>query len=204
MKTTFAIARVSKDECKEILDKYHYLSCISKGFKSGFNYGLFNKGILVGVCIFTGLPSPELLPGMFGLPRNEQKGIFELSRLCLTPDIQSEEHNITSWFVSRCIKQLRKDTHVRAILSYADCTFHKGTIYAACNFTYYGLTQKKKDFWFLSDSGCYVKHSRGKVKGANGEWRDRSRKHRFVLTFDKNLNIKWVPEKWTSHITTTA
>jgi len=29
------------------------------------------------------------------------------------------------------------------------------------------------------------------MKGLSGEWRPRSRKHRFVMVFDKTLNVKW-------------
>ena len=169
MKSDFYIDKISKKQAGEILLEYHYLKDISKGFKSGYNYGLFKKndfsplnvGGLLGVCIFTGLPVPEIAKGAFGLERNEQQGLFELSRLCIHPSTQSEEYNITSWFVSRTIRQLRKDTEVKAIISYADSDFHNGTI------------------------------SRGKIKGAEGEWKDRSRKHRYVLVYDKNLKLLW-------------
>lgn len=190
-KENYTIKLVTKGECKALLDKYHYLSSISKGFKSGYNFGLTLEGELVGVCIFTGLPTPELAKGMYGLSREDQKGLFELSRLCLTPEVQSKEHNLASWFVSRCIKSLRKLTLVRSILSYADSDFHNGVVYKACNFKYYGLTDSRKDFWILLDTGEYVKHVRGKVKGLKGEWRDRSRKHRYVMCFDKTLKINW-------------
>ena len=143
-----------------------------------------------GVCIFTGLPVPEVAQGAFGLERNEQEGLFELSRLCIHPDTQQEEYNITSWFVSRAIKQLRKDTKVRAIISYADSDFHGGTIYRACNFRYCGLTRARKDFYFADGT----KHSRGKMKGAEGEWRYRSRKHRYVMVFDKSLDLLWTEQ----------
>jgi hypothetical protein len=195
MKSDFYIEKISKKQAEELLLKYHYLKDISKGFKSGYNYGLFKKnefsplniGGLQGVCIFTGLPVPEIAKGAFGLQRNEQQGLFELSRLCIHPDTQSEEYNITSWFVSRTIKQLRKDTEVRAIISYADSDFHGGTIYRACNFIYAGLTDAKKDFYYADGT----KHSRGKVKGVEGEWRERSRKHRYVMMFDKKLDLLW-------------
>lgn len=191
MKQDFKIKIVSKEQCKSILFKYHYLKDFSKGFKSGFNYGLFLNNEIVGVCIFTGFPVPELSKGMFGLDRSDQKGLFELSRLCIHPDTQKSEHNITSWFVSRCIKILKKETEVRCILSYADKDFHFGTIYKACNFKYYGLSKPKKDFYIKQDDGSFVKHSRGKTKGVSGEWRIRSQKHRFVMMFDKKLKIKW-------------
>ena len=195
MKSDYYIEKISKKEAEELLLKYHYLKDFSKSFKSGYNYGLFKKndfsplkiGGLLGVCIFTGLPVPEIAKGAFGLERNEQEGLFELSRLCIHPNTQQDEYNITSWFVSRCIKQLRKDTRVRAIISYADSAFHGGTIYRACNFEYRGITDAKKDFYY-SDG---TKHSRGKVKGSEGEWRERSRKHRYVMVFDKTLKVLW-------------
>ncbi len=190
-KTDYKIKEVSKKEAGTILLKYHYLKDISKGFKSGYNYGIFKDNILLGVIIFTGFPVPELSKGMLGLERNQQEGLFELSRLCLEPEIQKEEHNLASWFVSRAIRQLRKDTKVKVILSYADADFHNGTVYKACNFDYYGLSAPKKDFWIEQPNGTYKKHSRGKTKGVKGEWRPRSRKHRYLIVFDKKLNVRW-------------
>ena len=195
MKSNYHIDRVSKSEAAELLLRFHYLKDFSKDFKSGWNYGLYenndfcplNVGGIKGICIFTGLPVPEIAKGAFGLERNEQQGLFELSRLCIEPNTQSCEYNITSWFVSRAIRQLRKDTEVKAIISYADSDYHSGTIYRACNFKYAGLTDPKKDFYY-SDG---TKHSRGKIKGAEGEWKDRSRKHRYVMMFDKNLELLW-------------
>jgi hypothetical protein len=202
MKSDFYIDRVGKEEIKELLYTYHYLKDESKDFKSGFNYGLYRKsftdilrvGSCLGACIFTGLPVPEIAVGAFGLERNQQKGIYELSRLCIHPDLQKEEYNITSWFVSRCIRRFRKDARVRAILSYADANHHTGTIYRACNFTYYGLTDPKKDFYYADGT----KHSRGSVRGIDGEWRDRSRKHRYLMVFEKELKkrLTWKEEKW--------
>lgn len=201
-KSNFYIDKITKKQAEELLLKYHYLKDISKGFKSGHNYGLFEKnefsplniGGLKGVVIFSGLPVPEIAKGAFGLERNEQQGLFELSRLCIHPQTQQGEYNITSWFVSKAIRQLRKDTEVKAILSYADNDFHSGTIYRALNFGYYGLTDAKKDFYYADGT----KHSRGKVKGLEGEWRERSRKHRYLMIFDKNLKkrLTWKEEKW--------
>ena len=197
MKSDFYIDRVGKEEVKNLLYNYHYLKDESKDFKSGFNYGLYrnsftdilNIGGCLGACIFTGLPVPEIAVGAFGLERNQQEGIYELSRLCIHPDIQKEEYNITSWFVSRCIRRFRKDATVRAILSYADSSKHTGVIYRACNFQYYGMTSPKKDFYYADGT----KHSRGKVKGVEGEWKERTRKHRYLMIFDKELEqkLKW-------------
>lgn len=202
----FYIDIVSKEEIKGLLYTHHYLKNESKDFKSGYNYGLFKNnftdvlriGNCLGACIFTCLPVPEIAVGAFGLKRDQQEGIFELSRLCIHPDIQSTEYNITSWFVSRCIKKFRKDTEVKAILSYADSAHHTGVIYRACNFKYYGLSDCKSDFWIKQPDGSFIKHSRGPIKGLEGEWRERSRKHRYMLIFDKELKkrLKWKEMNW--------
>jgi hypothetical protein len=207
VKQDFYIDRVTKKELEPLLLTYHYLKDESKTYKSGFNYGLFKHtewecplriGNCLGACIFTGLPVPEIAVGAFGLQRNQQEGIYELSRLCIHPEVQKEEYNITSWFVSRCIRRFRKDARVRCILSYADANHHTGVIYRACNFTYYGLTDKKSDFWIKQPDGSFIKHSRGPIKGLEGEWRERSRKHRYLMIFDKELEkrLTWKEEKW--------
>jgi len=167
------------------------LKDISKGFKSGVNVGLFLNEQCVGVCIFTGFPVPELSKGMLGLERNDQEGLYELSRLCIVPEIQQKEHNITFWFVSRALRYLKQNYKTKVVLSYADDDHHKGIIYRACNFKYYGLTAPKSDFWIRQNDGSFIKHSRGSVKNVEGEWRQRSRKHRFVIVYDKKLKVLW-------------
>lgn len=189
MNKTYNIQIISKDLCKSILSQYHYLNKKSKGFRTGFNFGLYKDTVLVGVCVFHSPSVPETLKGCFGLSRTEQNGVYELGRLCLDPQIK--EKNILSWFVSRCIKKLKKETTVRSILSYADSSLHTGFIYQATNFKYYGLTDPKKDFWFELEDGSFVKHQRGPVKGRKGEWRPRERKHRYLMVFDKTLNCLW-------------
>jgi len=190
------LVQVTKEECKELLRKYHYLSNISKGFKTKFNVGLRLDGELVGVCIFTGFPVPQLCEGMLGLKRTEQAGLWELSRLCLSPSVQGAEKNLTSWFVARAMKMLRKEEYVRVILSYADSNYHSGTIYRACNFKYYGLTDRKTDFFKREEDGSWNQVQRGPVKHLDGEWRPRSRKHRFLLIYDKKLNCKWEEQSY--------
>ena len=185
----YEIKKISKSDTEDILKKFHYLSKQGFSFRSGFNYGLFIEDKLIGVAVFHTLSVPETAKGCFGLQRNEQQGLYELGRLALDPE--EYEPNLTSWFLSRAIKMLRKETEVRAILSYADSGHHNGYIYQATNFKYYGLTDPKKDFWILQEDGTYKKHQRGKIKGLQGEWRERNRKHRYLLIFDKELVCKW-------------
>ena len=203
MKSEYYIEKVERKEVEHLLLTYHYLKDHSKTFRSGHNYALFKGdpdyilrpvGTCIGAIVFTGIPVPEIAVSAYGLERDEQDGLFELSRLCVDPELQKEEYNITSWFVSRSIKRFRKDANVRAILSYADSAHHSGVIYRACNFKYYGLTEPKKDFYY-SDG---TKHSRGSVKGAIGRWRDRSQKHRYLMTFDKSLRLLWKEQKYSN------
>jgi hypothetical protein len=196
-KCDFSINQGTKKECKFILEKYHYLSQESKGFKTGENYILYYNHTPVGTCIFTGFPVPELLVGMFGIDRDtNQQGFYELSRLCLDPNIQKNEHNLSSWFVSRCIKDLKYKKNVRCILSYADSRYHTGKVYKALGFGYYGLSTKKTDFYRKLDNGEYKKQQRGKTKGIEGKWTERPRKHRYVLLYDNTLTLKWKKQKY--------
>ena len=201
------VKQISKEEASSLLNPYHYLTKESRGFRSGYNYGAFIHGWrrhgewngwrhgnddLLAVCIFHNPSVPELVKGCFGLERKEQKGIFELGRLVKHPDASI----ILSQFVATAIRQLREVTEVKAILSYADSRYHTGYIYQALNFKYYGLTAQRSDFWFEQPDGTYIKHSRGKVKGFKGVWKERPRKHRYLMVYDKELITKWETEPY--------
>ena len=179
----FFIRKIYKQDAEVILSKYHYLG--DKPFRNSVIYGLFNDCELKGVCVFHKVSAPETCVGAFGLKREDQDGIYELGRLVMHPDLNGG--NNTSWFVSRCIKLLCKQTVVRAIISYADSSAgHTGAIYKACNALYCGTTTPKNDFWVNGKI-----QERGKTKGVGGEWKPRAIKHRYVWIFDANLNLLW-------------
>jgi hypothetical protein len=68
---------------------------------------------------------------------------------------------------------------VKGIVTYADDgQGHQGTIYKASGFKLLGMTAPKKDFWVNGKI-----QQRGKTRGINGEYRDRSRKWLFVKDF---------------------
>ena len=159
MNKNLLISKISKKDCAVLLQQYHYLAKESISFRSGFNYGLYKDEELIGVCIFHGVSAPETLKGCLGLDRNNQKGFYELGRLCVKAGISAK--NLLSWFVSKSIRLLKKETFVRGILSYADSRYHKGYIYQACNFKY------------------------------SGEWRPRPQKHRYFMLFDRSLKVLW-------------
>lgn len=188
----YCINDISYSVAYNFLLKHHYLAQQGNGFLCKVAYGLFDKQFrLIGVITFGGVAIFYTLMGLFeGYKReSDQSGIWELTRLAM--DDKRKEKNLTSWFVAHSIKKLRKENDVKAIISYADSTYHHGYIYQATNFKYYGLTDQKTNFFELQPDGTYKQVWRGEVKSLNGEWRSRSRKHRYLLVFDKTLKVKW-------------
>lgn len=188
----YRIEEIDHDLADDFLKRHHYLAQMGNGFLSKVNYGLFSDSWqMVGVVTFSGISVIETLIGAFeGFERfSSQEGFWELSRLSM--DDALKERNLTSWFLSRCIKELRRNYYVRAIISYADSDYHKGYIYQATNWKYYGLAPQKSDFFENLGGGIERQVWRGSVKGKDGEWRLRSRKHRYLLVFDKTLKVKW-------------
>ena len=199
MKTELTVSLITKSIAAELIGKHHYLSVNhGAGFMSGVNYGLFKGSALVGVCVFSSFGGRGVTRGAFGFSLGEgQYGMVELTRLVLEPEFQKAEHNAASWFVSRSIKLLRKEKPIRAILSYADNDYHSGIVYAASNFRYYGLTDKKSDFHTELPDGTFVKCKKKQwATRGEGKYIPRSQKHRFLMVFDKSLTVKWPEKKW--------
>lgn len=187
--TNYRIERVNKETCKEFLLKHHYLSRQGYGFRSGYNYGLFKTDKLIGVAVFHTVSAWETVKGCSGLQNKEQKGFWELGRLAMNPECNVR--NLTSWFLSRAMKLFRQEVRPRAVITYADAEYHHGYIYQACNYTYHGLTAQKTDFWVKQPDGSFKKCGRGRPKDVEGEWRPRSRKHRYLKIYDKRLRTLW-------------
>lgn len=193
MINNYNIQEINKPLADDFLKRHHYLAQQGHGFLGKVEYGLFTSdNQFVGVVVFAGISVIETLIGAFeGFGRfSDQSGFWELTRLAM--DDNNKEKNLTSWFVARAIKKLRAEHCVRAIISYADSQYHSGYIYQALSFKYYGLAPAKCDFF---EGG--VRHVwRGSVKGLKGEWRPRSRKHRYMLVYDKTLSVKWQEEPY--------
>lgn len=209
---------------RELYLPYHYLSDQSAKHRPGqYTFGAFDDSRLIAACSFAGFPVAELFKGIWGIQdfrSFDQAGFHELSRLCIHPDYQVTK-GLASWFVSRCLKQLKvayakQKKRCRAVLSYADNDQHSGTIYAACNFRYYGLSAPKFNIWTPcppEQGGKYlvpIKRPGRKEeywKQQSRGWREhlnnggikvpRGRKHRFLIVWDKSLPlVKWNEVKW--------
>lgn len=152
---------------------WHYLG--DQGFVSQINFGAYWEGKLEGAITY-GPPNATDLSGFWD--RHTQGDWWEIKRLVMSPLCPK---NSESRFIAITIKMLRKIATVKGIVTYADDgQGHQGTIYKASGFKALGMTAPKKDFWVDGKV-----QQRGKTKGVDGEWRERSRKWLFIKDFRK-------------------
>lgn len=183
-KDVFRIMPISKQLAYKFVSKNHYLG--KAKFFSCVAYGLFMKDTyeLVGVATFSQPQGIVALKGWFGLD-NSNTDIYELSRLCMLPILNGT--NATSFLLGGSIKRIKRDCGARAVISLADSNRHVGSIYQVCNFKYYGLTDKKSDFYGIDGT----KNPRGAVRNVHGVWLERTRKHRYCYLIDKSLKVNY-------------
>ena len=143
----YKVRKISYKLAADYIKKNHYTKGICSG---GFAYGLYKEnGIqnyvlfpidqFIGVCFFSIPISENVRLSIDKVNKNE---VIELSRLHIL-DITPK--NTESYFISRCLKLLKKEhSNYKAVVSYADSTQnHTGIIYKASNFKYLGTTNKK-------------------------------------------------------------
>ena len=185
-KDIFYLKEVQKSESYEFVKNHHYLG--DAKFFAKFSYALIDKKTeqVLGVATFSNPQGNVALKGWFGLPNTNQT-VLELSRLCVLPELNGT--NATSYLLGGSIKLLKK-CGIRAVITLADDSRHSGSIYQVCNFTYYGLTDKKSDF-FRWDGKV---NPRGPTKDVQGVWVPRTRKHRYAYIMDKTLQCNYSEE----------
>tara|TARA_R110000803_G_scaffold20502_6_gene52705 strand:- start:1881 stop:2618 length:738 start_codon:yes stop_codon:yes gene_type:complete len=182
-KKDYIIKQINKAEAYKFVKEYHYLA--DAKFFSKFAYGLFLKETneMLGVTTFSNPQGAVTMKGWFSLT-NQDQTVLELSRLCVIPRLNNT--NATSFLLGTSIRLLRKEG-IRAVITLADNSRHSGSIYQVCNFTYYGLSNKKSDFFLYSGDGTFKKNYRGKTNEMPGVWLPRTQKHRYAYILDKTL-----------------
>lgn len=160
---------IPKTTAKLCYRRWHYLG--RNDFLSSISFGVFANGRLWGAITFHQPSSVQTVKGIFG--NTEQHEVFEIGRFALSDSLPK---NSESRVIGVGIRFLCKLKKVKAVITYADSAVgHKGIIYKATGFQYLGLTAPKKDFFVNG-----IKQERGKTRGKNGEWKERSRKHKFI------------------------
>ena len=180
-KHIFEIKETTKIEAYDFVKQFHYLT--KAKFFAKHSYGLFvnvgNYPTLVGCATYSNPQGISSMKSWFGLP-NSSQAVMELSRLCILPELNGT--NASSYLLGNSLKQL-KNHNVKAVITLADASRHVGSIYQVCNFSYYGLTDKKTDFYCFDGRV----NPRGKTKNLRGVWIPRTRKHRYCYSLDKNF-----------------
>ena len=179
---TLTVEPIAYNNAYELVSAFHYLG--TKRFMGQHAFGLIEDLKVIGAVVYSPLSVPNSATSAFGLPRGNYPDLLEMSRLVLEPELNGK--NYGSMLVGRSLRML-KQRGIRAVISYADSSRHNGAIYQACNFGYYGLTAAKADFYLID--GTQV--TRGKVKGLEGQWLPRTRKHRYLYLLDKRLKPIW-------------
>lgn len=183
-KDIFEIREIDKPTAYEFVRKYHYLGDAKFFSQKAFGLYLKNNDQLVGVSTFAQPQGISALKGWFSL-ENQNKDILELSRLAMLPILNGT--NATSYLLGGSIKELKKQKCCRAVITLACSERHVGSIYQVCNFDYYGLSDKKTDFY--SEDGKI--NPRGKTNDVYGVWLPRARKHRYAYIIDKTLKVNY-------------
>lgn len=174
----YEVREIPKSQTYEWLLNKHYAKRIPS---ISYAFGLYDGGILIGVCTLGSPPSQALVKGICGGEYTEI--VLELNRLCLNEGY----NNGASYFISRIFKLIEKP---KIIVSYADTSMHhNGYIYQASNFLYTGLSAERTE-WYVE--GLEYLHSKSLSDGETKEtllnkygdklkYRQRERKHRYVM-----------------------
>ena len=191
-RSIFIIKQINKKEAYNFIKKYHYLA--DAKFFSKFAYGLYLKETdeLLGVTTFSNPQGAVTMKGWFSLT-NQDQTVLELSRLCVIPKLNGT--NATSYLLGNSVRFLKKED-IRAVITLADNSRHSGSIYQVCNFTYYGLSNKKSDFFLYKGDGTFKKNYRGKTNTEHGVWLPRTQKHRYAYILDKTLECNYTQQSY--------
>lgn len=170
------VERISREKAKPFVESIHYSQKYPTNVTHSF--GLFEGGVLIGVCTYGVPASPPLCKGIAG-EKNKDR-VLELNRLAIRPGFNG--NNRASYLVSHSLKMLPSRTYV---VSYADTRWtHIGYVYQACNFLYTGCTKERKDKY--TPNG---KHSRHYLKNS-GFHQMRSAKHRYVYLVGNRREVR--------------
>lgn len=191
-KNIFYIKTIEKRVAKEIVKEFHYLG--TKDFMYTVSYGLFDKDTdeLLGCAVFGTVGGISTLKSWFGETNENSDNYLELTRLVMNPLLNGT--NATSFLLGNAIKNIKKTMkNIRAIISLAESTRHVGSIYQVCNFRYFGMSDKKTDFYGADGS----KNKRGSSRrDMQGVWIERPRKHRYCYILDNTLEVKYKEEPY--------
>lgn len=182
----YAVDRIKYSVARDYIKMNHY----SHGCHNGASpcYGLLSGDDLIGVLMFATPCSEAVRSSVFG--GQYRSWVTELHRLHIM-DVTPK--NAESWFISRCLKKLKKDKpEIRAVLSFSDTTVgHEGTIYKATNAYRVGSTGKST--FYIDENGrlrhprqCGVNITKEAAQGMGWVPTKRGQKNRYLYLLPEN------------------
>ena len=190
----YEVKRIPCLKAKEYIIKNHYShGCHNRPSPC---YGLFDKEKMIGVLMFATPCSERVRASVFG--EQYKDCVTELHRLHI---LDFTPKNTESWFISRCLKLLKKDKpQIKAVLSFSDLTVgHSGVIYKATNA--YRVGQTSTSTFYLDENGR-LRHPRqcginitkemAKEKGWSPVKRGSKNRYLYILANDKKERKKYI------------
>lgn len=172
----YEVAELPGDACaKDFVLRHHYSGSYPA---SRFRYGLFRRGALAGVAVYSTPCRPEVLSSVF--PGDPLSSV-ELGRFVLLDEVPG---NGETWFLARTFELLRK-RGLGGVLSFSDPVArttpdgrlvfpgHIGTIYQAHNAAYLGRG-KPRTLRILPDGTVFSARAMSKIRSMERGWRHAS------------------------------
>jgi hypothetical protein len=165
------VAPVTTAEAKAFVVAHHYSGTYPA---DRFRFGLFRRGGLVGVAVFSHPASNRVLTNVFpGRPTDST----ELGRLVLLDEVPG---NGESWMVARCLRVLGRQG-IRGVVSFSDpvprtttdgrvvMPGHVGTVYQALGAAVLGRS-KPRTIRVLPDGTTFSERAMSKVRRREVGW----------------------------------
>jgi hypothetical protein len=192
----FKVSPCERKDIKDFIETWHYSKSIN-GVKSNHCFKLMQEDKIVGAAIFSQLAMANVWKKYV----EKESDLIELRRLCCIDDTPK---NTESFFISQCIRWIKKNYKYKKLISYADANYgHIGIIYKASNFKFMGVTGKAR---MISYNGrlYHDKTIRTKYNGTLKPYAQKIKKalesgeafyidslYKFIYLYDLNNNEKF-------------
>lgn len=188
----YEVKQIKFSIARDYIKENHY----SHGCHNGASpcFGLYDNDSLIGALMFATPCSERVRSSVFGI--EYKQNVTELHRLHIK---DCTPKNTESWFISRCLKQLKQiKPLIWSVITFADQTEgHEGTIYKATNA--YRLGNSPPMTFYIDETGR-LRHPRqngkniSKKEAAEKGWtptkRDGKLRYMWLLPNDKRHKKK--------------
>lgn len=171
------IKEINNKDVRVFLGQYHYLPSISK---YGFHIGAYLNDLLIASATFSQLTRNQIAERLN--VKNSQ--IRELGRFCIHNNYHKK--NFASWFLSRAVQLFKnKYLEVKMLISFADTSFHSGTIYKANNWIEDGETERNYMYKSVDNHLLHKKTLWDRASKFNMSENEYAAKHNYIKVWSE-------------------